>query len=314
MKKGNYVEIVGNGNSTARSNARTLDWSGNEVLAGKLTVGSDPINNMDVTTKQYVDKIFTDSVKQALLNCFTHVAWTDGNGQAYYDELNQALYPIDSISAIFNQGSATIMEDDPLSNLKQYLTVNTLYLDGHTEEATDYTLSGELINNTSEITVTCQGKTTTFNVTITPVPVLNVNVGKGISYDTTQVVTNVKRCISDKVPFVNTTPIKVQWKENTDYRWALKNETAAGAMDSTGARWSPDMNSTQAQQDSSLDGWIFSGEEQTKQTSEPYASTSGYCRILFAPLAGMNADLPATRPSGYMTITGTKYRLQAVES
>lgn len=34
---GNYVEIVGNGNGVnARSNARTLDWNGNETLAGML--------------------------------------------------------------------------------------------------------------------------------------------------------------------------------------------------------------------------------------------------------------------------------------
>jgi len=37
---GNYVEIVGNGaSSSARSNARTLDWSGNERLKGDLYVG-----------------------------------------------------------------------------------------------------------------------------------------------------------------------------------------------------------------------------------------------------------------------------------
>lgn len=53
---GNYIEIVGNGTGTsARSNARTLDFSGNEVLAGKLTVGVGPTNNMDVATKTYVD-------------------------------------------------------------------------------------------------------------------------------------------------------------------------------------------------------------------------------------------------------------------
>lgn len=56
--RGNYIEIVGNGTSTsARSNARTLDWSGNEVLAGKLTVGAGPTNSMDVATKQYVDTL-----------------------------------------------------------------------------------------------------------------------------------------------------------------------------------------------------------------------------------------------------------------
>ena len=55
--KGSYIEIVGNGisDSQGRSNARTLDWSGNEWLAGKLTVGAGPTNNMDVATKQYVD-------------------------------------------------------------------------------------------------------------------------------------------------------------------------------------------------------------------------------------------------------------------
>lgn len=35
--RGNYIEIIGNGTGTsARSNARTLDWDGNEVLAGTL--------------------------------------------------------------------------------------------------------------------------------------------------------------------------------------------------------------------------------------------------------------------------------------
>ena len=48
--RGNYIEIVGNGTSSTRSNARTLDWSGNEVLAGKLTVGVAGVNSMDVAT------------------------------------------------------------------------------------------------------------------------------------------------------------------------------------------------------------------------------------------------------------------------
>ena len=40
--RGNYVEIVGKGGSGSnRSNARTLDWSGNETIAGTLTQSSD---------------------------------------------------------------------------------------------------------------------------------------------------------------------------------------------------------------------------------------------------------------------------------
>ena len=44
--RGDYVEIVGKGTAdNARSNARTLDWSGNEVLAGDLTInGSISLN------------------------------------------------------------------------------------------------------------------------------------------------------------------------------------------------------------------------------------------------------------------------------
>ena len=36
---GTYIEIVGNGTSSSQSNARTLDWDGNEVLSGGLTLG-----------------------------------------------------------------------------------------------------------------------------------------------------------------------------------------------------------------------------------------------------------------------------------
>lgn len=36
-KRGKYIEIVGKGDSSARSDARRLDWNGNEWLAGALT-------------------------------------------------------------------------------------------------------------------------------------------------------------------------------------------------------------------------------------------------------------------------------------
>lgn len=41
VSSSSYAEIIGNGTADdARSNARTLDWNGNEVLAGGLTLGS----------------------------------------------------------------------------------------------------------------------------------------------------------------------------------------------------------------------------------------------------------------------------------
>lgn len=56
--QGIYADIVGNGtNDKARSNAYTLDWQGNGVYAGKVTVGTAPTNDMDVATKKYVDDV-----------------------------------------------------------------------------------------------------------------------------------------------------------------------------------------------------------------------------------------------------------------
>lgn len=78
--KGNYIEIVGNGTADAtRSNARTLDWSGNEVLAGKLTVGAGPVNNMDVATKQYVDENAGGDATIAISN--NVITLTNASGQ-----------------------------------------------------------------------------------------------------------------------------------------------------------------------------------------------------------------------------------------
>lgn len=48
---GTYIHIAGNGTANnARSNAYTLDWDGNGIYAGKLTVGSTGSNSMDVAT------------------------------------------------------------------------------------------------------------------------------------------------------------------------------------------------------------------------------------------------------------------------
>ena len=51
--RGNYVEVVGNGTADdARSNARTLDWDGNESLAGGLTLGKGTANEVSITAQQ----------------------------------------------------------------------------------------------------------------------------------------------------------------------------------------------------------------------------------------------------------------------
>jgi len=58
--RGNYVEIVGNGTAdNARSNARTLDWNGNEWIKGNFKMGGtsyDDPNAKELATKEYVDE------------------------------------------------------------------------------------------------------------------------------------------------------------------------------------------------------------------------------------------------------------------
>lgn len=54
--EGVYVHIVGNGtDNKSRSNAHTLDKSGNAWFAGKVTVGAEPTEALDTATKGYVD-------------------------------------------------------------------------------------------------------------------------------------------------------------------------------------------------------------------------------------------------------------------
>ena len=58
-KAGTYAHIVGNGTGTsARSNAHTLDWSGNAWFAGDVYVGGTSQSNSSVlATKAYVEEL-----------------------------------------------------------------------------------------------------------------------------------------------------------------------------------------------------------------------------------------------------------------
>ncbi len=116
----------------------------------------------------------TDAIKLALLQIAQKVAYIDANGQDYYDDLYDALYPptppatLTSISAVYTQ-SGTVYDTDSLDSLKSDLVVTAHYSDSSTAtlSSSDYTLSGTLTAGTSTITVSYAGKTTTFTVTVT---------------------------------------------------------------------------------------------------------------------------------------------------
>lgn len=107
-------------------------------------------------------------IKTALMAVVKHIGvWTDGNGQTYIDNLRTALYnaPLASISVVYTQ-SGTVYASDDLDVLKEDLVVTGMYTDGSSAIVTDYTLSGSLLVGTSTITVTKDGKTDTFEVTV----------------------------------------------------------------------------------------------------------------------------------------------------
>ena len=111
----------------------------------------------------------TVTIKEALMNVVENIGlWKEGNGQTYIDNLRTALYnaPLSSISAVYTQ-SKTVYVSDNLDVLKDDLVVTGTYTDGSSAIVTDYTLSGTLTVGTSMITVSKNGKTATFEVTVT---------------------------------------------------------------------------------------------------------------------------------------------------
>ena len=115
-----------------------------------------------------IDGVSAD-LKTALLQLASKVAYIDDQGQDYYQDLYDALYPpaeLESISAVYTQ-SGTVYDTDSLDSLKSDLVVTATYVDSSTAVITSYTLSGTLTEGTSTITVSYGGKTATFTVTVT---------------------------------------------------------------------------------------------------------------------------------------------------
>lgn len=153
------------------------------VIGGNLKLkntvsGQAKLNNVISGTPKSMIQVngrvsgLTDAVKEALLDCFEHVAWIDDEGQVYYQALYDALYAkvLTSITAVFEQGQAVIYDDDSLDDLKQYLTVTANYDDGTSAVVTTYTLSGTLNPGTSSIQVSYENKKAYFNVNVTHRP------------------------------------------------------------------------------------------------------------------------------------------------
>jgi lysophospholipase L1-like esterase len=118
----------------------------NYTLSGTLTVGNSTI------TVSYSGKTTT----------FTVVV----TEYIEPEEPEEPSVTLESITADFNQGENAVYTTDSLDSLKQYLIVTAHYSDNTNQAITDYTLSGELVEGNSTITVTYKDKTTTFIVAV----------------------------------------------------------------------------------------------------------------------------------------------------
>ena len=128
---GKYVEIVGNGSANnARSNARTLDWDGNEVIAGKMqATGGFTDGNNSTYTAQLPDTTGWTSNKTiattdllpvgSLVACVRTTAptgwlWCNGStfNQADYPELYSVLGTnvLPDMNHCFPEGTSTASE------------------------------------------------------------------------------------------------------------------------------------------------------------------------------------------------------------
>lgn len=118
----------------------------------------------------------TPQQKEAILNMAAQLAFSTDDAQDYYDALYDALYQdaeLDSIGAVFVQGGAVIYDNAALSSLRPMLTVTAYYDDSTEREIEGYTLTGTLTAGTCTITVSYQGKTTTFTVYVTHIPLIH---------------------------------------------------------------------------------------------------------------------------------------------
>ena len=94
-----YAEIVGNGTSYVRSNARTLDWQGNEILAGDLIINgnrsvANALNGIPTELSELSDVniISTPEDGQVLSYDATSDKWIAGAPGSSGVELTQAEY------------------------------------------------------------------------------------------------------------------------------------------------------------------------------------------------------------------------------
>lgn len=171
-----WIEEMGGGGGVGID--KTLTVSGKaadaKVVGDKFNQLTEEIDNLTISG-------LTTAQVNALNEMFKVCAYTQSDVSAQYNAFKTAFgigesggedsgddepitptVTLTSISATYNGGEVLVGTDiDDLTGI----TVTGTYSDGTTKNIIDYTLSGEIIEGTNTITVSYDGKTTTFVVT-----------------------------------------------------------------------------------------------------------------------------------------------------
>lgn len=147
------------------------NWTDSGVSANAFNANEEQVkDSVDEYLEEHptITGTFNNSAKRALIALLEKVAYIDGNGQSYLAVLNAALndIPIDHIEAVFTQDTWKCYDIYSLDELRSRLVVTAYYVDGTVNELSDYELSGTLSAGNSTITVTAEGQTDTFDVTV----------------------------------------------------------------------------------------------------------------------------------------------------
>ena len=144
------------------------DYDGDNVDLTDYALKSE-VNELELKVN---GNLMSKRAKNALLSVFEKVAFAVPDVSSEMTELENALFNLDEVTgvnAVYTQGNVVIWSDgvSSLNDLKANLVVKAEYGDGTETEVNNYTLSGSLTTGTSVITVTYQGFTTAFSVTVT---------------------------------------------------------------------------------------------------------------------------------------------------
>lgn len=165
-----YADIIGNGTSSKRSNAATVDWSGNAWYAGNVYVGSTSGTNKDsgskkLATEEYVNTAVS-SVSPGSGGLQRVALFYDGTNIRLADE-SQAIQTYQDILSLASSDVAT----DVMLLRGQYIIYRPLGLDsknniifGRSYKDTDGRTVVSTIGISSENVVFCED---TYNVGVT---------------------------------------------------------------------------------------------------------------------------------------------------